>query len=120
MQTRAARRHELVLEQLSNREAADTQRARDIYAAFRTNLRDSLEMLQQADEEAAAQLFTDDQQRQRRRDIDAMNRRLEELDDEEARETVAITERYSDVKPHTTAAAVVFALTRADAEAWAR
>lgn len=120
MQTRAARRHELVLEQLSNREAADTQRARDIYAAFRTNLRDSLELLQQADEEAAAQLFTDDQQRQRRRDIDAMNRRLEELDDEEARETLAIKERYSDVKPHTTAAAVVFALTRADAEAWAR
>jgi hypothetical protein len=120
MQTRAARRHELVLEQLSNREAADTQRARDIYAAFRTNLRDSLEVLQQADEEAAAQLFTDDQQRQRRRDIDAMNRRLEELDDEEARETLAIKERYSDVKPHTTAAAVVFALTRADAEAWAR
>ena len=64
-------------------------------------------------------LFPDDQQRQRRRDIDAMERRLDELDDEEAREIAAITERYADVKPHTTAAAVVFALTRADAEGWA-
>lgn len=47
-----------------------------------------------------------------------MSRRLDELDDEEAREIVAITDRYADVKPHTTAAAMVFALTRADAEGW--
>ena len=47
-----------------------------------------------------------------------MTRRLEELDDEEAREIAAITDRYADVKPHTTAAAVVFALTRDDAEGW--
>jgi hypothetical protein len=42
-----------------------------------------------------------------------------ELDDEEAREVVAITERYAEVKPHTTAAAIVFALTRDDADEWA-
>ena len=48
-----------------------------------------------------------------------MRRRLDELDDEEAREIAAIAERYADVKPHTTAAAVVFALTRADADGWA-
>jgi superfamily II DNA or RNA helicase len=119
MQARASRRHELVLEQLTRREVADVRRAHDIYAAFRSNLHDSLEALQQAEEEAAEQLFTDDQQRQRRRDIDAMQRRLDELDDEEAREVAAITERYADVKPHTTAAAVVFALTRTDAEGWA-
>jgi superfamily II DNA or RNA helicase len=119
MQARAARRHERVLEQLKQREAADVQRAHDIYAAFRANLHDSLDVLQRAAEEAAATLFADDQQRQRRRDIDAMARRLEELDSEEEREVAAITERYMDVKPHTTAAAVVFALTRADAEEWA-
>jgi len=119
MQTRAARRHELVLEQLARREAADVQRAHDIYSAFRTNLHESLEVLLRAEEEAAARLFGDDQQRQRRRDIDAMQRRLEELNDEETRETTAIAERYADVKPHTTAAAVVFALTRADADGWA-
>lgn len=60
-------------------------------------------------------LFPDEQQRQRRRDIETMRRRQEELGDEEQREIAAITERYRDVKPHTTAAAVVFALTPADA-----
>jgi hypothetical protein len=43
---------------------------------------------------------------------------LDEIDDEEAREIAAINDRYADVKPHTTAAAVVFALTRADADGW--
>jgi hypothetical protein len=118
MQFRAGRRHELVMEQLARRQDADTQRAHEIFAAFRTNLRDSLDALQRAEDEAAAQLLPDDQQRQRRRDIQAMERRLDELDDEEAREIAAVLERYSDVKPHTTAAAVVFALTRADAQAW--
>lgn len=118
MQARATRRHELVIEQLTRRQEADIQRAREIFAAFRTNLRDSLQRLRQAEEEAAAMLLPDDQQRQRRRDIDAMERRLDELDDEETREIAAIIDRYADVKPHTTAAAVVFALNRADAEGW--
>jgi hypothetical protein len=120
MQARASRRHERVLEQLSRRQDADVQRARDIYAAFRTNLRESLDLLQRDEREAEATLFPDDQQRQRRRDIEAIKRRFEELDDEEAREIAAISERYADVKPHTTAAAVVFALTRTDADGWAR
>ena len=120
MQARAGRRHELVIEQLTKRQAADVQRAKEIFAAFRANLRDSLARLKAEEDEAQGQLFADpDQQRQWRRDIDAMSRRLDELDDEEAREIAAITERYADVKPHTTAAAVVFALTRADADGWA-
>jgi hypothetical protein len=118
MRARAGRRHELVTEQLARRQEADVQRAREIFAAFRTNLRDSLKQLNQAEEEAQAMLLPDDQQRQRRRDIEAMSRRLDELDDEEAREIAAITDRYADVKPHTTAAAVVFALTPKDAEGW--
>lgn len=119
MQARAGRRHELVIEQLTKRQAADIQRAKEIFAAFRANLRDSLARLKKEEGEAQGQLFTDpDQQRQWRRDIDAMRRRLDELDDEEAREIAAITDRYADVKPHTTAAAVVFALTRADADGW--
>lgn len=120
MQARAGRRHELVIEQLAKRRAADIQRAQEIFAAFRTNLRESLAQLRKEEYEAQGQLFTDlDQQRQWRRDIDAMSRRLEELDGEEAREIGAITDRYADVKPHTTAAAVVFALTRMDADGWA-
>lgn len=118
MQARAGRRHELVFEQLTRRQDTDVQRAREIFAAFRLNLRESLARLRQADEEAAAMLLPDDQQRQRRRDIEAMERRLDELDDEEAREIDAIRGRYTEVKPHTTAAAIVFALTRDDVEGW--
>ena len=118
MQARALRHHELVMEQLARRQAEDTQRAHEIFAAFRKNLRDSLDHLQRAEEEAAAMLFPDDQQHQRRRDLQGMERRLDELDDEEVREIAAITERYADVKPHTTAAAIVFALTREDTERW--
>lgn len=119
MRARADRRHDLVLEQLAKRQDADTQRAHEIFAAFRMNLRDSLAALKAAEDEAQGQLFADpDQQRQWRRDVEAMTRRLDELDDEEAREIAAITDRYADVKPHTTAAAVVFALTRDDAEGW--
>lgn len=119
MQARAGKRHELVIEQLEGRQAADVKRAREIFAAFRANLRHSLARLKAEEDEAQGQLFSDpDQQRQWRRDMDAMNRRLDELDDEEEREIAAISDRYVDVKPHTTAAAVVFALTRSDAEGW--
>jgi hypothetical protein len=61
-------------------------------------------------------LFPDEQQRQRRRDIQAMRNRLDSLAEEEAREVAAIAERYQDVKPHISSAAVVFALTARDAE----
>jgi len=118
MQARAAKRHDLILEQLRKRQEADTQRAQGIFAAFRTNLRDSLKVLQTAEEEAAMMLLPDDQQNQRRRDIANMTRRLESLDAEEAREVEEITERYTDVKPHTMAAAIVFAVTSEDALGW--
>ncbi|MFA5607149.1 MAG: DISARM system SNF2-like helicase DrmD [Leucobacter sp.] len=115
MQDRAARRQEAVMEQLTKRQHADTQRAHDIFAAFRSNLRDSLAQLHSKQAESEAMLWADDQQKQWRRDIEAMQRRLDDLDDEEAREIAAISERYAEVKPHTTAAAVVFALTPEDA-----
>ena len=118
MEARAAKRHDLVVEQLRKRQEADTQRAREIFAAFRQNLRDSLKSLQDAEEEAASILLPDDQQAQRRRDIANMTRRLEALDEEEAREIEEIFERYTEVKPHTAAAAIVFAVTPADASEW--
>ena len=43
--------------------------------------------------------------------------RLDSLDDEEQREIAAIGARYAGIKPHVTAAAVVFALTPDDAKA---
>ena len=118
MQDRAARRQEAVSKQLEQRASDDTRRAREIYAAFRVNLKESLDVLRRAEEEEAAKLFSDDQQQQRRRDIDAMVRRLDDLGDEEARELESIAARYAEVKPHTTAAAVVFALTPTDAAEW--
>ena len=120
IQARAGRRHEQVVEQLAKRQASDVQRAKEIFAAFRANLRDSLARLKNEEAEAQGQLFADpDQQRQWRRDIEAMNHRLDELDDEETREIDTIMDRYADVRPHTSAAAVVFALNRADAAGWA-
>lgn len=119
MRARAERKQIQVTEQLQRREAADVQRARDIFAAFRANLRDSLARLRAEEAETQRQLFADpDQERQWRRDREAIQRRLDELDDEEAREITTIKDRYAEVKPHTTAAAVVFALTRADADGW--
>ena len=118
MHTRAVKIHDRVIEQLRKRQEADTQRAHDIFAAFRLNLRDSLKVLQDAEEESSMMLLPDDQQNQRRRDIANMTRRLEALGDEEAREIAEIAERYTDVKPHTSAAAIVFAVTPADAQAW--
>jgi hypothetical protein len=116
MQTRASRRQQLVQDQLTRREESDAKRAEEIFAAFRTNLRESLTRLRSQQAEADAMLFADEQQKQRRRDIEAMERRLTELDDELLRELEAIGDRYTEVKPHVTAAAVVFALSREDAE----
>lgn len=115
MTTRAAARHKRVSDQLTRRQTSDVHRAQEIYAAFAQNLTDTLEQLSTAELEAELLLFPDDQQRQRRRDIQAMRERLESLAEEEEREVTAIRDRYRDVKPHTSAAAVVFALTEADA-----
>lgn len=115
MTRRAGTRHQRVTDQLARRQDADVNRARDIFAAFRRNLHESLDQLTTVELAAELALFPDDQQRQRRRDIETMRSRLDELGDEERREIAAITERYREVKPHTTAAAVVFALTPEDA-----
>lgn len=116
MRRRAADRQQAVTERLTARRDSDLTRAKEIFAAFRTNLHDSLALLRSAEEEAAMMLFTDDQQAQRRRDIRAMEDRLAGLDPEEQRELATIRERYADVQPHVAAAAVVFALTPEDAE----
>jgi superfamily II DNA or RNA helicase len=120
MDRRAETRHQRVAEQLTRREQADTTRAREIFAAFRRNLTESLDKLDRAERDAEWMLLPDEQQRQRRRDMDAMRRRLDSLHDEEQREVDAITDRYRDIKPHTSAAAIVFALTPADAGEGAR
>lgn len=113
---RAETRQEKVTEALEARRDSDIARAREIFHAFRVNLRESRDRLSSEIRSQEEALFADDQQRQRRRDLRAMEDRLASLDDEERREIMAIRERYRDIKPYVSAAAVVFALTPADAE----
>lgn len=117
MTRRAESRQEKVTEALQARRDSDIARAHEIFGAFRTNLQESRDRLTAEIRSQEEALFTDDQQAQRRRDLRAMEDRLIGLDDEEQREIAAIRERYRDIKPHVSAAAVVFALTPADAVA---
>jgi len=80
------------------------------------NLFDSRDALRAEISSQEEMLFSDDQQAQRQRDLRAMEDRLANLDEEERREIAAIGERYAEVKPHVSAAAIVFSLTPADAE----
>ena len=118
MRRRAETRQSAVTENLNTRRDSDLARAQQIFAAFRANLRDSLRDLRTEEEEQLAMLWSDDQQRQRIRDIEAMERRLQSLDEEESRELAGIRDRYADVRPFVSAAAVVFAITPEDAREW--
>ena len=111
MTRRADARKETVSGDLTARRDADIARVTEIFGNFRLNLRESRDRLDEAIRTQEAGLFTDDQQAQRRRDLRAMDERLDGLADEERREVDAITERYADVAPFVSAAAVVFALT---------
>ena len=71
--------------------------------------------LEAEERDAAYQLFADDQQRQRREDLRRMGERLVELGDEERRELDAVRTRYAEVRPFVSTAAVVFAISQADA-----
>jgi len=119
MQRRADTRQKRVEDLLAVRRDTDLKRAADIFAAFRRNLTDSIARLHREDEQQLDMLpLADDQRAQRARDLRAMEARLDSLGEEEDRELEAIRERYTDVKPYVSAAALVFALTPADARAW--
>jgi superfamily II DNA/RNA helicase len=116
MERKAKARQDARTSELEARETADADRAKQIFAAFRVNLTESRDRLAREIATEDALLFTDDQQWQRRRDLQAMKDRLATLDDEERREIAMIRERYADIKPHVSAAAIVFALTPDDAK----
>jgi len=117
MARRAETRQHAVTDRLGARRAADVTRAREIFAAFRVNLHESRDRLAAEIRGQEEMLFTDDQQAQRRRDLRAMEERLDSLDEEERREIADIADRYAEIRPHVSAAAVVFALTPQDAAA---
>lgn len=118
MSSRAAKHQESVTEDLAKRRNADIDRARKIFANFRRNLQDSLRDRREKQEELEGMLFDVDprQAEQYRLDIRSMENRLANLAEEETREIAAITERYTDIRPFVSAAAVVFALTEQDAQ----
>lgn len=118
MTARAHKRQDAVAGSLEARRDTDVARVSAIFDRFRENLKASLAALTSEHAKQEAMLFTDDQQAQRRRDILAMETRLDTLDDEEQRELAGIRSRYEDVHPYISAAAVVFALTPADAARW--
>ena len=60
MERRAQTRQARVEALLKSREEADAQRARDIFAAFRVNLTDSIRRLERDEEEQLLMLFGDD------------------------------------------------------------
>ncbi|QRO87013.1 DISARM system SNF2-like helicase DrmD [Kytococcus sedentarius] len=114
---RAERREEEVAQRLAERQAAEEERARQIFAGFRTTLQESLAEARSEEAKQAQMLFGDDEQQQRRTDIRAMEDRLSTLEQEETRELAALAERYADVDHHVASAAVIFALTPQDAAA---
>jgi SNF2 family DNA or RNA helicase len=117
MEQKARSHQERVIDTLYKRRDSDIARAREIFAAFRVNLQESRDRLDREIRSEEEKLFPDDQQRQRQHDLAGMIDRLASLDEEERREIDAISARYADIKPHVTAAAVVFALTPEDAAA---
>ncbi|QGF24997.1 DISARM system SNF2-like helicase DrmD [Raineyella fluvialis] len=116
MERRAETRQKRVENLLTSRREADLTRAHDIFAAFRRNLQDSIARLNREDQMQDMLPFVEDQRAQRTKDRRAMEARLDSLDQEEKRELEAIRARYTDVKPYVSAAALVFALTPADAK----
>ena len=121
MGKRAERQADRVRDQLESRCKDDAERARGIFAAFRRNLQDSLRAIRQSEDDRQDALFTlvtDEQRRQRARDIRAMEERLDALDEEEAREVADIQERYRDIRPYVSQVALVFAVSGKDAAQW--
>ncbi|MGS2807726.1 MULTISPECIES: DISARM system SNF2-like helicase DrmD [Nocardia] len=125
MHERAERHEKRVADALVTRRDDDITRAQRIFAGFRRTLTESIDRLQH-DINAEEESWTLDmpevvraQHRQRLNDVATMRERLAGLADEERREINTIGERYTDIKPHVSAAAVVFALTPADAAAGA-
>ena len=106
-------------ESLKAREEGEVERVGGIYAAFAENLRQSLEDLREEDgAQLMLDLWPDEQRRQRQRDMKAIEGRLDTLADERERELDLVRERYRDIRPYCTIAALVFAVSPQDADEW--
>ena len=112
--SRVERRTVEVQEQLAARRDADLARVDAIFVRFEGTLRESIADAEQQASQSEGMLF-DVEQRQSERDLRQMRRRLDDLEDERKREMEAVGERYADVKAWPFPAAVLFAISEADA-----
>ncbi len=115
IRSRVEKRTEEVEDRLAKRRHEDLTRVDAIFSRFGQTLRESIAEAKRLQEDAEATLF-DMEQRQSDRDLRQMRARLDELDEERRREREAVETRYEDVKPWPFPAAVLFAISPADAE----
>ncbi|MGJ8720436.1 MAG: DISARM system SNF2-like helicase DrmD [Salinibacterium amurskyense] len=115
VESRANRLRAGIEADLVKREAADLARVDEVFARFRQTLVSTLESAEAAKKELEEMLFHEEQQ-QREKDLSNIRRRLEALTEEQRDERDAVSRRYANLQPHTFVAAVVFALSPADAE----
>lgn len=115
IRARVEKRTRDVEARLAKRREEDLARVDAIFTRFGQTLRESIAEAEKLEEDAEAMLF-DVEQRQSERDLRQMRVRLDELDEERRRERRAVETRYEDVKPWPFPAAILFAISPADAE----
>lgn len=113
--SRAQRLRNGIEQDLVKRRTYDLERVDEVFARFRHTLTSTLVNAEDRQREAEEMLFHEEQH-QRERDLANIRRRLEALADEQHDERDAVSRRYANLQPHTFVAAVVFALSPADAE----
>lgn len=113
--SRAQRLRSGIEQDLVKRKAADLDRVNEVFARFRQTLAGTLDNADERKRELEDMLFHMEQ-RQREKDLINIRRRLDALAEEQRDERDAVSRRYANLQPHTFVAAVVFALSPADAE----
>lgn len=113
--SRAEKLRSDIEQDLEKRKTADLARVDEVFTRFRESLASTLAKAEAQKREVEQMLFHEEQQ-QREKDLRNIQRRLEALADEQSDERDAVSRRYANLQPHTFVAAVVFALSPADAE----
>ena len=113
--SRAQKLRGAIEQDLDKRKIADLARVDEVFARFRHTLASTLDNADVRKRELDQMLFHEEQQ-QREKDLANIRRRLDSLTEEQRDERDAVSRRYANLQPHTFVAAVVFALSPADAE----
>jgi superfamily II DNA or RNA helicase len=115
VESRANKLQGAIEQDLDKRKIADLARVDEVFTRFRHTLVGTLANAEARKSELGQMLFHEEQQ-QREKDLANVRRRLDALTEEQRDERDAVSLRYANLQPHTFVAAVVFALSPADAE----